>query len=218
MEYFKHRVKDKDVKIDRLNREYPYAGYATYFFLLEMIGEKGKDGKLPYADCLEHTALYFMAKHADVERVIKTAIDLGMFIIEDNNIFCPKLIGEYSDEWSVRRRRKKMLEDSGEDESIATAKYFDTVKEVLSYLNQKTGKQYRWTSKDSQVAIIARLKEKYTKEDLFQVIDNQCERWLGDEKMEVYLRPITLFARSKIEGYLNNNKGLVSKMKDWGKK
>ena len=113
-----------------------------------------------------------------------------------------------------------ILESSGEVKNVSavTAKCLETVKEVLTYFNEKTGKQYRWQSRDNQLIITARLKEKYTKEDLLKVIDNQCERWLGDEKMEPYLRPITIFGRSKIEGYLNNDKGLASRMKDWGKK
>lgn len=37
------------------------------------------------------------------------------------------------------------------------------------------------------------------------VIDNMCDRWLGDAKMADYLRPDTLF-RPKFEGYLNMGK------------
>ena len=219
MNYFSHKVKShEDTKMQRLNREFPYVGYATFFYLLEMIGKEGKGGRLSYAKCVEHAALYFMDKPELVEKVIKRAIEIGLFTMEQDTLFCRKLIEEYSDEWTIRKRRQQILEASGEDMSAVTTKYLETVKEVLSYFNEKTGKQYRWTAKDSQIIITARLKEKYTKEDLCKAIDNQCERWLGDEKMEQYLRPITIFARSKIEGYINNDKGLASKMKDWGKK
>ncbi len=224
MRYFKHKVDaHADIKIEQLNREFPSVGYAVFFYLLEMIGKEGKDGRLSYAKCVEYATFYFMDKSDEIENVIKKAIELGLFTMEQDALFCPRLINGYSDEWSNRRRRQHMLDilqDSGEVKNVSevTTKYLDTVKEVLAYFNEKTGKQYRWQSKDNQLIITARLKEKYTKEDLFKVIDNQCERWLGDEKMEQYLRPITLFCRSKIESYLNNDKGLVSKMKDWGKK
>jgi hypothetical protein len=34
------------------------------------------------------------------------------------------------------------------------------------------------------------------------VIDKKCQEWLGDPKMQQYLRPETLFG-TKFEGYLN---------------
>ncbi len=188
-----------------------------------MLGKEGKDGKLPFTACIKYSAFYFLDKEELVEKVLKRAIELGLFAIEGEDLFCQKLVNGYSDDWSNRRRRQHMLDilvSSGEVQNVSevTTKYLETVKEVISYFNEKTGKQYRWQSKDNQLIITARLKEKYTKEDLFKVIDNQCDRWLGDEKMEPYLRPITIFGRSKIESYLNAHLGLASKMKNWGKK
>ena len=224
MKYFRHKVDaHADIRIQQLSREFPYVGYAIFFYMLEMIGREGKEGRLSYVKALEYVTFYFLDKREQVEKVIKKAVDLGLFVIEEDTLFCPKLINGYSDEWTSRRRRQHMLdilESSGEVKNVSavTTKCLETVKEVLTYFNEKTGKQYRWQSRDNQLIITARLKEKYTKEDLLKVIDNQCERWLGDEKMEPYLRPITIFGRSKIEGYLNNDKGLASRMKDWGKK
>ena len=224
MKYFRHKVDaHADIRIQQLSREFPYVGYAIFFYMLEMIGREGKEGRLSYAKALEYVTFYFLDKREQVEKVIKKAVELGLFVIEEDTLFCPKLINGYSDEWTSRRRRQHMLdilESSGEVKNVSavTTKCLETVKEVLTYFNEKTGKQYRWQSRDNQLIITARLKEKYTKEDLLKVIDNQCERWLGDEKMEPYLRPITIFARSKIEGYLNNDKGLASQMKNWGKK
>ncbi|MDP2942163.1 MAG: conserved phage C-terminal domain-containing protein [Candidatus Omnitrophota bacterium] len=224
MKYFRHKVDaHADIKIQQLSREFPYVGYAVFFYLLEMIGREGKDGKLSCSKAIEYATFYFQDKREEVEKVIKKAVEVGLFTIEQDTLFCPKLVNGYSDEWTSRRRRQHMLdilESSGEvkNASTITNKYLETVKEVLSYLNEKTGKQYRWQSRDNQLIITARLREEYTKEDLLKVIDNQCERWLGDEKMEPYLRPITIFGRSKIESYLNAHLGLASKMKDWGKK
>jgi hypothetical protein len=39
------------------------------------------------------------------------------------------------------------------------------------------------------------------------VIDNQVSAWKDDAKMNEYLRPATLFAASKFEGYLNRKNG-----------
>jgi uncharacterized phage protein (TIGR02220 family) len=101
---------------------------------------------------------------------------------------------------------------------IIDDKYILIIQAVLQHLNLKTSKNYKWQSRDNQLLVAARLKEGYTKEDLCKIIDNMCDKWLGDEKMEQYLRPITLFCRSKVEGYLNADKGLATEMKSWGKK
>ena len=76
------------------------------------------------------------------------------------------------------------------------------IKYIVEYLNQKAGKKYKSTSKDTQQHIHARLVEGYTLDDFKAVIDKRCAAWLGDPKMEEYLRPSTLFG-TKFESYLN---------------
>jgi uncharacterized phage protein (TIGR02220 family) len=230
MRWFKHRVDaHTDIKIQKLCREFGSAGYATFFYCLELIGKEGKDGRLALNKYNPADIAFFLSEKPEViDKTLKRAIEIGLFVKEgEETLFCPKLVNGYSDEWSNRRRSQHVLdilESSGELRSAQeltkkeTSQYIETVKEVLAHLNNLTGKQYRWQSKDNQLLITARLKEGYTKEMLLKVIENQCERWLGDEKMEQYLRPTTIFCRSKIEGYLNNDKGLASKMKNWGKK
>jgi hypothetical protein len=46
------------------------------------------------------------------------------------------------------------------------------------------------------------LAEGFTIDDFKTVIDKKCAEWLGDSKMEPYLRPETLFG-TKFESYLN---------------
>lgn len=75
--------------------------------------------------------------------------------------------------------------------------------EVVEYLNQKTGKNFKHTSKVTQRHIKARLAEGFTVNDFKQVIDNKCSDWLRDQKMKEYLRPETLFG-TKFESYLNS--------------
>lgn len=73
---------------------------------------------------------------------------------------------------------------------------------IVSYLNERAGTAYKHTTPKTQAAIKARLAEGFTEEDFFTVIDKKCSEWLGDSKMERYLRPETLFG-TKFEGYLN---------------
>ena len=76
-------------------------------------------------------------------------------------------------------------------------------KDIISYLNEKTGKRYNATSKKTKSLINARMKDGFTLEDFKTVIDNKCAQWLRDEKMNEYLRPSTLFG-TKFEEYLNS--------------
>lgn len=73
--------------------------------------------------------------------------------------------------------------------------------EIINYLNEKAGTNYRASSKATQSHINARVKEKYTLDDFKTVIDKKVSSWKGTT-MEQYLRPETLFG-SKFEGYLN---------------
>lgn len=78
----------------------------------------------------------------------------------------------------------------------------ETIKTVISYLNEKTGKRFSPKSAMAVRHITARLKEGYALEDFKAVIDKKVAAWKGDERMAQYLRPETLFG-SKFDGYLN---------------
>ena len=74
--------------------------------------------------------------------------------------------------------------------------------EISSGLKEKTKKHYKANTPKTVRLIRARLKEGFTVEDFKVVIEKKCDDWLGNEKMERYLRPETLFG-TKFEGYLN---------------
>ena len=74
--------------------------------------------------------------------------------------------------------------------------------EIIDYLNQKTGKNFKSSSKATQRHIKARFADGFTLNDFKQVIDTKSAQWLKDKKMSAYLRPDTLFG-TKFEGYLN---------------
>lgn len=74
--------------------------------------------------------------------------------------------------------------------------------EVVNYLNQKTGKNFKASSTVTQRHIKARFADGYTLDDFKRVIDTKTTQWLKDKKMAGYLRPNTLFG-AKFESYLN---------------
>jgi len=71
--------------------------------------------------------------------------------------------------------------------------------EILNFLNDKTGKKFEPLPANIE-PIIARLKESSI-EDIRCVIALKCREWIGDEKMAQYLRPATLFNRTKFAQY-----------------
>ncbi|RUR40497.1 hypothetical protein ELS18_04580 [Clostridium perfringens] len=74
---------------------------------------------------------------------------------------------------------------------------------IIEYLNSKTGKSYKSTTRKTQSLIKARKDEGFNEEEFFKVIDNKVAEWKGTE-YEKYLRPETLFG-NKFEGYLNQD-------------
>lgn len=80
--------------------------------------------------------------------------------------------------------------------------YTPQIKGVIDYLNKKTNKNFRATTKKTQTLIKGLLKNKYTVENIKKVIDIKSKQWGKDNKMKIYLRPETLFG-NKFEAYLN---------------
>lgn len=74
--------------------------------------------------------------------------------------------------------------------------------EIIEYLNQKSEKHFHDTAGSHKKAIKARWNEGYRLDQFKQVIDNKCQDWLNDEKMNQYLQPSTLFGQ-KFDQYLN---------------
>ena len=75
-------------------------------------------------------------------------------------------------------------------------------KEIVSYLNNKTNKNYKHTTSKTRDLIKARYNEGFNFDNFKQVIDIKVASWLNNPDMNKYLRPETLFS-NKFEGYLN---------------
>ena len=84
---------------------------------------------------------------------------------------------------------------------LKPSQYRDQAREVLAFLNAKTGRSYR--AVDTNLKLIeARLKAGATVENCRGVIVRKARAWLTDPKMAEYLRPATLFNATKFENYL----------------
>lgn len=76
-------------------------------------------------------------------------------------------------------------------------------KSIIDYLNEKADRQFRPNTKATKELINGRWEEGYRVEDFKKVIDNKVYDWLEDPEFTNYLRPSTLFAKTKFENYLN---------------
>ncbi len=106
------------------------------------------------------------------------------------------------DKVSIDKDSIELGKESIEPEIISPAEQ-DNVPyaEIIDYLNQRIGANYKYTSAKSRTPIHARFKEGFTIEDFKVVIDKKVNEWYGTD-MAKYLRPETLFG-TKFEGYLN---------------
>lgn len=76
--------------------------------------------------------------------------------------------------------------------------------QVIEYLNSQAETTFSTKIGSNIELICARIKEGYTLQDFKCVIDKKVKDWKGTDWAK-FLRPNTLFAKTKIENYLNSN-------------
>lgn len=114
-----------------------------------------------------------------------------------------QLATQYSiDKYSIDKLSKDTLSGSDEPDRMP-------YEEITDYLNEKTGSQFRSSTKKTQSLIKARFNEGFKIDDFKRVIDIKTNEWLNNKDMSKYLRPETLFG-TKFESYLNQEHKPVS--------
>lgn len=81
------------------------------------------------------------------------------------------------------------------------------IEQVMSYLNLQARRNYRVSNPNGTptagaLVIEKRLKEGYSVDQCKDVIAEKSNQWMGDEKMDQYLNPQTLFRKSNFDKYL----------------
>ncbi len=98
------------------------------------------------------------------------------------------------------------IDTDREKEKEAQAKaraILSSAKEVIKYLNEKVGKHYQVTANSPGIEFArSRLIEGYTVDQLKFVVDVKTAEWKDNEKMRPYLRPSTLFQKTKCADYV----------------
>lgn len=91
-------------------------------------------------------------------------------------------------------------------EDLNKTKEDSAVARVVAYLNERAGTSFQATSKATAKFVRGRLRDGHSEADLWRVVDMKCAEWLGDMRMQKYLRPSTLFNATNFVNYLH---GLV---------
>lgn len=73
-------------------------------------------------------------------------------------------------------------------------------REVLNWLNQKAGRNFRACEANLKL-IRDRLKDGISEHQLKAIVSRKVKQWKGTEQ-DLYLRPLTLFAKTKCEQYI----------------
>ena len=124
---------------------------------------------------------------------IESDEEIIIFYIKNSYIYS---LSEYKKEKLKKPIPKKVKNIKVESEDVN-----NIYMEIISYLNNKSGKRFSYKNQQTKKYINARIKEGYILDDFKKVIDIKCLKWLNSS-MEDYLRPQTLFS-NKFEGYIN---------------
>ena len=202
-----------------------------WFKLLCMAGKQNNNGVFMLNDRIAYTEemlATIFRKPLNVVRLALTTFETyGMIEVIDNVITIPnwekhqniekletikeqtrKRVAEYR-----KRQEEKLLELKNVTQNVTLRNALEEdkeedknknniIKDIVEYLNIKTNSSNRYSSDKTRRTINARLNEGFTLDDFKKVIDIKTTQWLGDQKMEQYLRPETLFG-TKFEAYLN---------------
>lgn len=145
----------------------------------------------------------------EIEIEIEIERDIVVFDENDHTPFITKIANQRPNETPA-----DLIAPAGVSKSTkkkAVQETADQVREIIAHLNTATGSEFRANTKATVQAINARLEEGYTIADFKEVIDVKAAQWKGDDKMQGYLRPETLFRPSHFEAYLQEAKrGIIN--------
>lgn len=173
-----------------------------YLYLVDKwnrLGQKKKFG-LPTEKTME---VLNIGSYNTYKKALNDLVNFGFVEIvkNSNNQHYSKVVAlSKSDEPSDKPLDKASDEPSDKPTDTIIEQKNKRTKELIEYLNDKSGKSFKTNTKSTVKILNARLKE-YNAEDIKKVIDLKCEEWKHNSKMNNYLRPETLFNATKFESY-----------------
>ena len=209
----------------------PDVWFKIWFYLVNQVNHKDdkrfKRGScfLKYDWIMDKTgATYNQVKHCleylkHARQIATQKKTRGMLVTVINYDLYQTLDNYYYEESHTKRKMKgKQKENRSHtinknDNNVKNEKK-DTLSSrcalIISYLNEKTGRnekgQTPFDPKKAVSYLRARFNEGRTVKDCIDVIDIKLKDWLNDEKMFEFLRPSTLFNKTKFENYITKKR------------
>ncbi|MGB2575131.1 conserved phage C-terminal domain-containing protein [Leuconostoc citreum] len=195
-----------------------------------MIGSSDDDRKLlvakqfiiPFENGLVVIKDWRVHNYIQGDRYHKTQYinEKSQLVVEENNMYTKRVQDVSNMDTQVRLGKDRLGKDRlGKDSKdiLSGSDEPDHVpyKEIVDYLNEKTGSKYRSSGSKTKSLIKARTNEGFSLDDFKTVIEKKAKEWSGTT-MEKYLRPETLFG-TKFEGYLNEKQSANQKQIGYGK-
>lgn len=143
---------------------------------------------------------YLKEKESIKSRIIKIKSN-AQEVLPNVNRVLPKEQEGYCQKNKENNTSINNININNNKKEIYKEKSMEIIKATINYLNDKTGKNYKYNTPNTVKHLQARINEGYNDWDFMDVIDIKCDEWLGTD-MEKYLRPDTLFG-SKFENYIN---------------
>lgn len=131
-----------------------------------------------------------------------TEIENQGFLEIENQGFAENENHGFSENAKPKTRQDKIGQDKEKTYCPAQAPDPVPYSEIIGYLNERLGTQFKPSSKNNRKLIKARWNEGFRVDDFKAVIDSKAAQWLNDPDMSRYLKPDTIFG-PKFEGYLN---------------
>ncbi|GDZ85351.1 conserved phage C-terminal domain-containing protein [Leuconostoc citreum] len=233
---FSKKVTDTDTFLDM-----PLSTQALYFHLnmhadddgfidntktiQRMIGSSDDDRKLlvakqfiiPFENGLVVIKDWRVHNYIQGDRYHKTQYinEKSQLVVEENNMYTKRVQEVSNMDTQVRLGKDRLGKVSKDILSGSDEPDHVPYKEIVDYLNEKTGSKYRSSGSKTKSLIKARTNEGFSLDDFKTVIEKKAKEWSGTT-MEKYLRPETLFG-TKFEGYLNEKQSANQKQIGYGK-
>lgn len=211
--YYWLKMKEDFFRQKEIKKLRSIAGGDTYtiIYLKMLLASLPTDGKLYYEgiedNFVKEIALQIDEDPDNVSIVVSFLLRCGILIEESETEFIMSTTEEMTGSETASAERMRRMRNS-KKKAIETIKTTpleqDDIpyKNIIDYLNNATGSQYRSNSRNTRQLIKARYNEGFVEDDFYTVIDNKTKEWGRNPEMNQYLRPQTLFG-TKFESYLN---------------
>lgn len=135
-------------------------------------------------------------------------MEISIDRVREKHRILVKLIGEEKTTHKLNQFYNRQILQAKKADTLSHVplNFESNVQEIISHLNQLTGQDFRWKSKETQASIKARLNEGNNIEDFKHVHEIKTREWLENPQMRQHLNPSTLYRPSNFEKYRNQYK------------